>query len=131
MERVGKMKTTASTSALIEGTITGNFTRQQREIVRIFEYLKKPLSAIHILSNTNNTFFCKKPMAYSSVIGRCSELRDMGILSEEHVSGTTLYSLVTDPAEQARLKLERENHAFENWVKKGNDKGWFNRCNNL
>lgn len=109
--------TNAKQTAFLKGIQSGNFNTQKAKIYKILINEPKTLQGLVLLG------FAEKTSS-----ARISDLMDLGLV-RAYGQDNSFFKVVTDPTEQRLLMQSRKENTYQNWVKKGENMGFFERYN--
>lgn len=105
--------TTAKRNAFISGIESGKFNTDKAKIFNLLR--EKPMKLEQLIAYG----FPEKVAS-----ARISDLMDLGLVSANG-DDKSIFFVVTDQKQQEMLMQFRQNKAFVNWRKKGEENGWF------
>ena len=109
--------TQAKQTAFLKGIETGKFETDKAKIYKILLNEPKTLQGLVLLG------FAEKTSS-----ARISDLMDLGLV-RAYGQDNSFFKVETDPNEQKILMQTRKENNYQNWVKKGESMGFFERYN--
>jgi hypothetical protein len=109
--------TIAKQTAFLKGIESGKFETDKAKIYKLL--IEKPMTLQMLILYG----FPEKTAS-----GRTAELQDLGLIKAKG-SKVSFFYVVTDPLEQKILMQTRKENTYQNWVKKGESMGFFERYN--
>ena len=108
---------TAQKDAFIQGIESGKFNTDKARVYQLLTIESQTLEQLRVKLN-------KKGL--NELSGRVTDLLDMGLIRETSRGRYTKYEIVTDELKQSMLAFERQGKKALNWIKQGQEKGYFN-----